>query len=109
MYKTKKTQHPRRPLAIDFDGVIHGYSKGFLDGTIYDKPIAQAKTALTRLSKNYFIYIYSARSKTRAGREAIEGYLKKYKISFDKIVAYKPPARFFIDDGQYISKTGNKL
>ena len=26
-------------VAIDFDGVVHGNSKGFHDGTVYDPPI----------------------------------------------------------------------
>lgn len=98
MYRTKKTKHSKTPLAVDFDGVIHIYGKGFLNGTIYDKPTAGVRAALKLLSKNYYLYIYSHRSKTKTGQKAVKEYMKKYRIPFDKIVAYKPPAKFYIDD-----------
>jgi hypothetical protein len=50
------------------------------------------------LSKNYYLYVHSSRSKTKQGREAVEKYLRKYKFPFDKVVAYKPPAKYYIDD-----------
>ena len=36
----------RRTLLIDFDGVVHGYSEGYKDGTIYDKPMEGVEEAL---------------------------------------------------------------
>jgi len=37
-------------IGIDFDGVIHKNSKGFYDGTVYDKPVSGAKEALEKIS-----------------------------------------------------------
>lgn len=52
----------RRPtLAIDFDGVIHRYSKGYKDGSLYDRPIRGAKLALRKLMRTNCVFILSTR------------------------------------------------
>jgi hypothetical protein len=96
---SKKIKHDRIPIAVDFDGVIHKYSKGFFDGSIYDEPVDGVVEALRELQKDYYIYIFSNRNETPEGEMAVLEYLKKYNIPFDKISATKPPAKFFIDDG----------
>ena len=98
VFVSKKITHDRPPIAIDFDGVIHGYSKGFDDGTIYDGPTEDVAETITELKKKYYIYIHSQRTGTPEGIEAIRDYLLKYNIPFDEISATKPPAKFFIDD-----------
>jgi hypothetical protein len=98
VFISQKIHHDRTPIAIDFDGVIHAYSKGFYDGTIYDGPTQGVVEALTTLIKKYYIYIYSQRSFVPEGKRAIEEYLKEYAIPFDEIYAGKPAAKFYIDD-----------
>lgn len=49
-------------LAIDFDGVIHKYSKGWHDGTVYDEPMPNAAFYLHNLIARYNIFIFTARS-----------------------------------------------
>ncbi|MFH0853419.1 MAG: hypothetical protein V1853_03360, partial [bacterium] len=99
MYRSKKVApKPRRRLAIDFDGVIHKYSRGFDDGTIYDPPVAGTRQTLTKLREKWWIFIYTVRADTKKGKQAIEQYLKKYKIPFDEIVSHKPVAFAYIDD-----------
>ena len=44
-------------IAIDFDGVIHNFNKGWHDGTCYGKPIPGALEAIRNLSQNYKIII----------------------------------------------------
>jgi 5'(3')-deoxyribonucleotidase len=52
----------RKTLAIDFDGVIHKYSKGWADGTIYDGPMDGAMDSLDELMMTYNVFILSTRS-----------------------------------------------
>ena len=39
-------------IAIDFDGVIHTFDKGFHDGTCYGDPIKGAEEALKKITSN---------------------------------------------------------
>lgn len=51
-----------KTIAIDFDGVIHKYSKGWKDGSIYDEPIAQVFTCIGSLfDTGYSVFIFSTR------------------------------------------------
>lgn len=98
VFVSKKITHDRTPISVDFDGVIHGYSKGFDDGSIYDEPVEGVVEALENLKKKYYIYVNSQRSGTPEGKKAIEDYLIKYGIPFDEVSLTKPPAKFYIDD-----------
>lgn len=50
-----------RTIALDFDGVIHGYSKGYHDGTIYDEALPGAFDGIKRLMRFACVYILSTR------------------------------------------------
>lgn len=49
-------------IAIDFDGVIHKYSKGWQDGSIYDEPFSGVFEAIEELMKENTVFIFSTRS-----------------------------------------------
>lgn len=52
-----------KTVAIDFDGVIHKYSKGWDDGTIYDQPNDGAFEYIKKLMENdYSVFVFSTRS-----------------------------------------------
>jgi len=51
----------KNTVAIDFDGVIHKYSEGWKDGSIYDKPVEGVHKALMELMKDYWVYIFTTR------------------------------------------------
>lgn len=105
MYRTKKSVFPRPPICVDFDGVLHAYRKGFADGRIYDLPIPGSRQAMAALRKKYYVQVCSSRTRTRAGKIAVEKYLRKNKIPFDKVTMYKPPAKFYIDDNAVVFKS----
>lgn len=50
-----------KTVAVDFDGVIHLYSRGWFDGTIYDPPVPFALEALTELRTNYAVFVHTTR------------------------------------------------
>ena len=97
----------QKTIAVDFDGVIHKNSKGFHDGTIYDKPIIGAKNALKKLSKKYTIVIFTAKAKpdrvlvnNKTGVELVWEWLQKHKMDMyvKEVTAEKPRAVAYIDD-----------
>ncbi len=84
-------------MAVDFDGVIHRYSRGWHDGTIYDKPMKGVKLALRRLRKEFKIVIFSRRA-AHQGAAEIKKWLGANKISYDTVTRVKPRAHWYIDD-----------
>lgn len=52
-----------KTIAIDFDGVIHAYSKGWQDGKIYDEPVHNSIVSINDLLRvGYSVFIFSTRS-----------------------------------------------
>ena len=88
----------KKTIVFDFDGVIHRYSKGWQDGSIYDKPTNGIKETIEELRKEYRVVIVSTRSSTEEGRQNILKWLNKYNIQVDDILAEKPPAVMYVDD-----------
>lgn len=91
----------KKRIVFDFDGVIHKYSKGWQDGSIYDEPVEGIKEVIDYLRQNYEVVIVSSRSTQLKGREAMQEWLNKYNIKVDQILAGKPPAFIYIDDRGY--------
>jgi hypothetical protein len=48
-------------IAVDFDGVIHAYSRGWADGTIYDPPLPGALTGIRALMEHAAVFIHTTR------------------------------------------------
>jgi len=98
-------------IAIDFDGVIHRYSKGWNDGSIYDEPIPGCREAMQSLSEKYHIIIFSTRNYNRVinGKcqlnqvEEMKAWLDKHNIVYNGIHTQptKPLCKLFVDDNAY--------
>ncbi len=72
---------PYRPmLCLDFDGVIHGYSKGWQKGAIYDDPVPGTGAAILGYLAQYRVSIFSSRSKSLRFRRAMKLYVLKIVI-----------------------------
>ncbi|MDX5569832.1 hypothetical protein PYK79_50090 [Streptomyces sp. ID05-04B] len=48
-------------IAVDFDGVIHAYTQGWQDGTIYDAPVPGALDGLRALMDQHAVFIFTTR------------------------------------------------
>jgi hypothetical protein len=102
----------KKTIAVDFDGVLHGYSKKWHEGTIYDEPVPGAAAAMQALlDAGYEISVYSTRchSRTVNGKyqpdqaREIEDYLRTRGIPFTNVHvgAGKPLCVLFIDDNAF--------
>lgn len=101
----------KKTIAIDFDGVIHKYSKGWHDGTCYDEPCEGAAEALTYLLDNYTVFILSTREPTQIEawfHDKLPNFLTEI-IPLDSVIQFwdkptlgitqrKLPAIAYIDD-----------
>jgi len=93
----------RPTIAVDFDGVIHKYSRGWQEGEIYDDPVEGALEKLLRLYLDGFaISISTARTEL----EPVRAWWNKwYNIKFPnsemfpvEITNMKPIAVAYVDD-----------
>ena len=94
-------------IAIDFDGVIHNFDKGFHDGTCYGDPLPGSLEALKKISESYNIIIFTAKAKPsrplvngKTGTELIWAWLKENDLDqyVSKVSAEKPRAVAYVDD-----------
>lgn len=71
---------PSKPiLCVDFDGVIHSYTSPWInEHTIPDPPVLGALQWLWKATEWFSICIYSSRSKTEAGRVAMQAWIRRY-------------------------------
>lgn len=87
---TKKT------LAIDFDGVIHAYSKGWEDGSIYDVPVEGTRDALRELASRYRLVVFTARENLAE----VQPWLVAHELDefIAEVTNHKPKAWAYLDD-----------
>lgn len=83
-------------LCIDFDGVIHKASKGYVEGKIYDPPTEGSVFTLNNLARRYNLVVLTARPPEDFPK--IKKWLKKYSFPEMEVTNTKPKARAYIDD-----------
>lgn len=100
-------EQDKNNIAIDFDGVIHNFNKGFFDGTCYGNPLPGSLEAIKQLSEKYNIIIFSSKClpdrplvNGLTGKQLIVDWLKKYNILkyIRDVTHLKPRAKYYIDD-----------
>lgn len=94
----------KKTVAIDFDGVIHKYSKGWHDGTCYDVPMAGAFDRIQSLLTEYNVIILSTRNPFH-----IADWLKRENALFDfEVIPSEFSETFWNKDG-VVGITNKKL
>jgi len=104
----------RKILCLDFDGVIHRYTTPWSGATIIaDPPTEGALVALLNYADHFEVHVYSSRSNSPGGREAMQSWLERWMMDdmqFSrgeaegfvrntlKWPSEKPPAFLTIDD-----------
>ena len=97
-------------VAVDFDGVIHNFDKGWHDGTCYGEPLPGSIEAIKILSKKYNVIIFTAKAKKnrplvngKTGVQLVKEWLEKYNLLdyVNEITSEKPRAKIYIDDNGY--------
>jgi phosphoglycolate phosphatase-like HAD superfamily hydrolase len=83
-------------LSVDFDGVIHQYSRGWDGGKIYDPPMPGAVEGIARLeSRGYIVVVFTARD---GPYDNIKAWLKEHGLGHLEVTNRKIPCRAYIDD-----------
>jgi len=99
-----------RNIAIDFDGVIHTFDKGWYDGTCYGEPLPGSLEAIIKLSETHNIIIFTAKAKPsrplvngKTGVQLVREWLEKHEVMkyVSEITAEKPRSQIYIDDKGY--------
>ena len=111
-------------IAVDFDGVIHGYSRGWCGGVIYDRPLPGAIEGIHTLMELAAVAVFTSRTDLDAvvawlighGVPAVTFEDWQAELAADPLLApsvggvfwndrtrvlvtnRKPPARFYLDD-----------
>lgn len=104
-------------VSIDFDGVIHDTSKGFLNGELYKAPSQECISALKILKMKYNLILHSVRFRNDrpligglTGKQQVKNYIVKYDIDyFSELTAIKPRAKYYIDDKALTFKSWDKI
>jgi hypothetical protein len=92
-----------KTIAVDFDGVIHTYDKGWQDGSIYGDFVEGAVTGLSYLMHDYAVFIHTSRNPRKVARwiERQSGYALECTTRV-------PRSRFWTRRG-YLLVTDRKL
>lgn len=100
----------KKTICIDFDGVIHDYSKGYQGEDVFGQMIPNADVGTSVLKKNgWSIIIFTTRKKT----DKLEQWLKEHNIEYDYInenptqpdnASGKIIADVYLDDRVYVSE-----
>lgn len=89
----------RKTIAVDFDGVVHGYTSGWTGYEPIDPPVEGAREGIERLrNAGYRVVILTTRADTPDGEAATRAWLLRHGIQVDDVTNSKVKAILYVDD-----------
>lgn len=94
----------KRTICLDFDGVLHSYESGWQGiDVIPDEPVPGAFEALAKYVEVFDVCIYSSRSSSSLGVEAMKAWMHRHGLPLEVFEqlgwpTQKPPALYGLDD-----------
>jgi len=85
-------------LSVDFDGVLHRYSKGLHDGSIYDSPTPGAQEFIRKAQEHFFVMIFTARARNPEMKAEIIEWLDEHGFPEVPVTSTKYPSFLWLDD-----------
>jgi hypothetical protein len=85
----------KKTIAIDFDGVLHRYSRGWQDGKLYDPPMPGSYDALARLAETCNLVVFTTRQDLTPVIYWLNAFFPGLSI---RVTNVKPKAYVYIDD-----------
>src|SRR5258708_37680052 len=94
-------------VAVDFDGVIHDYKRGWQDGSIYGEFMPGAVAGLSRLMSEYAVFVHTTRNRHQVARwiEDRSG----HGIQFAPTIRPLPWKRKFRNQPRLLLRTDRRL
>jgi 5'(3')-deoxyribonucleotidase len=92
----QKNISSKKTIALDFDGVIAEYKKGWFDKGIFGQPIDGAKEAIKNLLEQYHVVIFTCRH-----HALVKKWLLLQHFPNLEVTNIKPGAVQYIDDRSY--------
>lgn len=90
---------PARKISLDFDGVLHAYTSGWLGDVPTDGPVPGALEAVQALQElGYVVAVHTCRALTHTGLEATRAWLVAHGFPPLEVSAVKPHAVLYVDD-----------
>jgi hypothetical protein len=83
----------RKTVAVDFDGPIHAYTRGWQEGVIYDEPTAGALDAIATLAEEYRVVVFTARTELEPVRDWLIEH--GFKDFIEEVTNGKPQAQVY--------------
>lgn len=93
----------RKTVSIDFDGVIHGYSRGWADGTCYDDPVPGAFDFIRQCMERYCVFVLTTRDVI-----VVQRYFEKFAGDIETVARSFPDMIFWNLENQVLI-TNRKL
>lgn len=94
----------RQTLALDFDGVIHSYEKGWQDGSIYGEPVKDSIGTIWFLMELFNVFIFTSRDPVQVAE-----WLGRFGFSCRVDMPAAKAERQFWNDPDWLLITDQKL